>query len=156
MFPPHPNGRVSGPVCGGQRLAHNRVHVKQKKSLEWFPESDDGSFCQQKAASHPVFRAEFLRMSPLHPLASECNGKKTQQSGTPSAVRLRQSRCPRPPRKKIRRITSELLASRVSLVSFFIFVLFGKSNGHASWNLLRALDFASLALRRTCTRQLVE
>jgi len=37
-------------------------------------------FTNKRAASHRFFRAEFLRMSPLHPLASGCNGKKTRQA----------------------------------------------------------------------------
>jgi hypothetical protein len=33
MFPPHQmNGRMSGPVCGGQQLTHIEIHVKQKTS----------------------------------------------------------------------------------------------------------------------------
>jgi hypothetical protein len=100
MFPPHPNGRVSGPVFGGQRLAHNEVYVKQKDFWNGSRNLMQTLFANKRAASFPVFPSHFLRMSPLHPLASGCNGKKTRQSGTPSAARLRQSRFPRTPARK--------------------------------------------------------
>ena len=66
-----------------------------------------------------------------------CNDKKTRQSGTPSAARLRQSRCPPNPRKKIRRNYEGTISIARQPRQVLFFVLFGKSNGRASSNLYR-------------------